>query len=195
MPDYSWARRDDWEAAWQPLVDLVGQDLRPGDVSTAVDRIEPALVRHYLEPLEFDCPLHVDDEAARAHGYPGMIAPYSGLATWVSAGVWAPGDDPVYLTDRRDDQPRFRGRRTARPGPDVNAMFATDVDSEFHRPFVVGDRLALRGRRLLSVEPKQTRVGRGAFLWYEYDVVDEAGDPVATWRICMYEYVAAEGSG
>lgn len=151
MPDYSWAERDDWEAAWQPVIDVIGEDFSGGVVQEAVDDIEKGLVRRYLEPIEFDCPLHYDEEVAKAHGYPGIIAPYSGLATWTSTGVWNPGDEPVYTSAERNAQPRYRGmgRGKPLPGPDTNSGFATDVEYEYFAPFVVGDRLRQSGRKLL----------------------------------------------
>jgi hypothetical protein len=190
-PDYSWADRDDWQDAWQSAIEAIGEHFPERWEDAETDRIEAGAVGRYLEPLEFDCPLHWDASVAKAHGYPDIIAPYSGLATWVSIGVWRPGDDPVYLGNGRDEQPRWRseGRRPPQPGPDVDGIFATDIDIEYRRPFVVGERLSLVGRKLISVVPKQTSVGRGAFLTFESEVRNEQDELIATQRICMYRYV------
>ena len=192
MPDYSWAEREDWNDSWQPLVDAIGTDLKAGeDVQYSVEDIEKGLIRRYLEPLEFDCPLHWDEKVAKEHGYPGIIAPYSGVSTWVTTFyVWKPGDEPVYENGGRNDRPRTRSGMFNRPGPDTNAVFATDVEHEYHRPFVVGDRLGVRGQKLLSAAPKQTRVGRGAFITLESDVVNQDGELIATERSSSYHFVA-----
>lgn len=196
MPDYTWADRDDWQDAWQPLIDAIGVDLDGGAEVIGADEIELSAIRRYLEPLEFDCPLHYDEAVATTHGYRGVIAPYSGLTTWATQAIgWLPGDPPVYVTDGRDDCPPVRSARSERPGPDTNSGFATDVECDFHRPFVVGDRIRLRGRRLLKVVPKQTRVGRGAFFTYEVEVLNQRDELVATQRFTAYHYVARDEQG
>jgi hypothetical protein len=82
---------DEWPAEWQPMIDAVGQDFGGGIVYLAADDVEKALVRRYLEPLEFDCPLHYDEEVARQYGYRGIVAPYSGMSTWIADAKWKPG--------------------------------------------------------------------------------------------------------
>ena len=57
---------DNWKSAWQPLIDWIEQEDQELDVSWGADPIEQGAVRRYLEPLEFDCPLHYDREVARA---------------------------------------------------------------------------------------------------------------------------------
>ncbi|WP_236795513.1 MaoC family dehydratase N-terminal domain-containing protein [Amycolatopsis sp. GM8] len=178
------------------MIDAIGTDLDEGAEVVGADEIELSAIRRYLEPLEFDCPLHYDDAVARAHGYPGVIAPYSGLATWTTQAIsWLPGDPPVYVSDGRNDYPPLRSARLKRPGPDTNAGFATDVECEFHRPFVVGDRLRLEGRRLLSVLPKETSVGRGAFYTVEVTVLNQHDAVVATQTSTSYSYVARARHG
>jgi N-terminal half of MaoC dehydratase len=190
MPDYSWAERADWPAAWQDLIVAIGQEFGETTAVRAADEVERGLVRRYLEPLEFDCPLHYDDETAKAHGYPGVIAPYSGLATWTSPGQWLPGDEPVYVSAERNAQPRPRGVAFRRPGPDCNGGFVTDVEYEYFHPFLVGERYGIRGRKLLDVQPKQTSVGRGAFLTWESDVTNRTDELIARQRSTSYYYVA-----
>jgi hypothetical protein len=193
VADLSWADQENWEAAWQPVIDQIGNEFSGGEVTVAADDIEKGLVRRYLEPLEFDCPLHYDEAVAKAHGYPGIIAPYSGLATWTSAAVWEPGDPPVYTTAERNAPPAFyRGGGLAKglPMPPVNAAFATDVEYEYIRPFVVGDRLSMHGRTLLSCLPKETSVGRGAFINVESEVRNQHGELIAISRLGLYCYVA-----
>lgn len=192
MPDYSWAEREDWEKAWQPVIDAIGEDFSGGAVQEAVDDIEKSAVHRYLEPLEFDCPLHYDEAVAKQYGYPGIIAPYSGLATWTSTGVWNPGDPPVYTSAERNAQPTRPAGPEGRslPGPDTNAGFATDVEYEYFKPFVVGDHLTMRGRKLLSCLPKETSVGRGAFVVYESEVHNQRQELVAVARLGLYFYAA-----
>ncbi|KWX69261.1 MaoC family dehydratase [Mycobacterium sp. NAZ190054] len=188
--DLSWADRDDWQEAWQPLADQIGTDFADGAVIKAADAVEPGAVRRYLEPLEFDCPLHHDAEVARAHGYAGIVAPYSGLATWTSAALWSPGEAPVYTSAERDAQPQKTSVPFHHVGPATNGGFATDVEYEFAAPVLVGDHLEIRGCRLLSVTPKETKVGRGAFTTWEFLVLNQRRELVCTQRRTLYRYVA-----
>ena len=193
MADYSWAYADDWESAWQDLIANVGKDYGNGVVHTAADVVEASAVRRYLEPLEFDCPLHYDRPTAAGQGYKEIVAPYSGLMTWLSRGVWLPGDEPVWTDPARDAQPPSRGLTFPTPGPDTDSIFQTDVEHEFARAVVVGDRLSATGMRLVSCTPKETKVGRGAFNTWEIDVMDSDGLAVATIRATCYFYVAGAG--
>ena len=175
------------------MIARIGEDFGDGVANQAADRLERSLVRLYNEPLEFDCPLFYDDDVARAHGYRGIIAPYSGLAAWTSVGVWNYGDDPVYISAERNFQPHPRTSVLPRNLPIAfNAGFGTEIEYEYHEPFVVGDWLSIRGKVLVSVTPRQTRVGRGAFTVWQSEVTNQAGNHIATSRLGLYLYVVGE---
>lgn len=187
---------DNWESDWDVLVARVGEEIEGGlqaDLS-AVEDVERASIRRFCEPVEFDCPLHYDDEVARAHGYEGVIAPYSSITqTFVDPGVWSPGDPPVYTSADAHAQPVKAGSGdnafASLPGPNVSAGFATDVEIEYFQDVLVGDRLEMRGNRLLSCVPKETSVGRGAFMTFESNCYNQRGEKVATMRRGLYGYV------
>lgn len=193
MTDTSWAWRDGWEAAWQPVIDLIDQDFSEGERVSAADDVEKATIRRYLEPLEFGCPLHYDEAAARANGYRGILAPYSGISqTWTDQGQWHPGQPSNYPTA----DPNANGIRRAAdaagrpvPSPDTTAGFATDIEIEYFEPVCVGDHLTYSGRKLLSVVPRETSVGRGAFMVWQREVHNQRGELVAQLRNGGYQYV------
>ena len=56
------------------------------------------------------------------------------------------------------------------------------------RPVTVGERVGRRGQRLISCTPKQTSMGRGAFLTWESELVTEPGEVVARVRTGTYAY-------
>jgi hypothetical protein len=192
-PDYSYAFADDWQQSWQPMIDAIGRDFSGGETATGIDAIERSLVRHYLEPLEFDCPLHYEEEAAKQAGYRGIVAPFSGIsATWTSAGLWRPGDPSNYpnADPNWDSTPRrLFGGGDPVPAPSTNSGIATDIEIEYFEPPIVGDRLTRRGRRLHSVRVRETKVGRGAFVVWETEVVNQRGELVAKLRNGGYQYV------
>jgi hypothetical protein len=184
---------DDWQAVWQPMIDAIGTDFGADSAITAVDEIEKGAVRKFCEPTEMDCPLFYDEQAAKAHGYAGIVAPYSGISqTWVAQAFWSPGAGSLYKTPSRDETPNLMGARQQGskqpPLPPTSAAFATDIEIEYQQDAYVGDRLTQSGNRLLSVVPKETSVGRGAFMIYESYVRNQRGELIATIRRGLYQY-------
>lgn len=181
---------DTWKQDWQPLVDAVGTEFGDGTVAFGADAVEVGTIRRYLEPLEIDCPLHYDVEVARAHGYPDIIAPYTATMVYSVAAMWQPGDPPLYDSAERNAQPaRSPINNEDMPlGPKTTGFFATDISMEFVRPLVVGERVGRRGRKLVACSPKQTSMGRGAFLTWESELVTADGETVAYVRTGTYAY-------
>jgi len=182
--------RPEWVRAWDDMVALVGTDLTDGTTRWGADVVEPGTIRRYLEPIELGSPIHYDETAAREQGHAGIVAPATSLLTYTLPAMWQPGDDTLFDSDDRDAQPARSPINNAEPGPGprTTGFFATDIEIDFLRPVVVGERLGTRGRRLLSCTPKETRVGRGAFSTVESDLVSDRGDVVARMRTSTYAY-------
>lgn len=180
---------NDWKAAWQPMMDAVGRDFDEQPVTFVADRIEASAVRRWLEPLEFDCALHYDRDAAREHGYDDIVVPTSALPTFAFAPMWRPGGQ-LFTSDERDAQPAATAVTGIVTGlePPTTGYFATTYDVEYLRPALVGDRLARRGAKLLACQPKETRVGRGAFLTWESEIVNERLEVVARLQTTFFRY-------
>jgi hypothetical protein len=187
---------DDWQAAWQPVIDAVGTEFGDDEIEGA-DAVDRSAVRRYLEPLEFDCPLHYDDGVARAHGYPGTIAPLASYITFAVPALWKPGQSPVFASAGRDAQPEgIKGRRFLTGlEPAYEGYFAADFEIEYLLPVVLGDRLSRTRQTLVSCLPRETKVGRGAFMTWAYDIQNQRSNVVARFRTTMYVYSprAAEG--
>src|SRR5919202_1821824 len=150
---------DDWRGAWDDMLAAVGRDFSDGKTSYGVDPVERSALRRYLEPLEFDCPLHFDEDDRNAQ----------------------PARSPI--NDRGE-----------RPGPKTTGFFATDMELDFIRPVVVGECVGRRGNKLISCTPKETSVGRGAFLKWESELVNQDGEVVARMRTGTYAYIPRPAS-
>jgi acyl dehydratase len=59
---------------------------------------------------------------------------------------------------------------------------------EYFRPVTVGDRLHRRGAKLTDCSPKETRVGRGAFLTWESEICNQRDELVARTRMTSLRY-------
>jgi hypothetical protein len=180
---------DNWIMTWQATVDAVGTEFGGPDIDGA-DAIDASAIRRYLEPLEFDCALHYDEQAARDHGYATIVAPCSAILTFTVAPFWRPGET-IFTSAERNARPATQatGGLRAPMEPSTTGHFATDIEIEYFAPALLGDRLTRRGALLLACKPKQTRVGRGAFLTWQTEVVNQRGELVAQTRIGMFRYI------
>ncbi len=180
-----------WIAEWDEAIAAIGRDFSGGQRHVAADDVERGAIRRYCEPLEFDCPLHHDEAAALAAGYRGIVAPVSGISSrWSRGALWGPGMPTRYPSADRDaDMIRTaEARMTRLPVPRMPRTFATNVEIEYGDPVCVGDRLTSSGLRLVSVVPKETRVGRGAFVTTEGAIRNQRGELVATVRHGGFQY-------
>jgi acyl dehydratase len=187
---------NDWKDAWAPVLALVGKDFSSGEAHFGVDRVEAGAIRKYLEPLEFDCALHYDAEVARAHGYPGIIAPYTAISGFAMPAFWAPGKRNFTSPERNAQPEKASVKPVFPPGtPSVSGYFATDMEAEYLRPVHIGERLMRKGSKLVACELKETSIGRGAFIKTESSVYDEAGEVVARYCVGLYLYNPHPESG
>ncbi|MBB6290520.1 MULTISPECIES: MaoC family dehydratase N-terminal domain-containing protein [unclassified Pseudomonas] len=182
-------RADAWEADWQPMITAIGRDFDDLPVVFVADRIERSAVRRWLEPLEFDCALHFDTDVARMHGYKDLLVPNAALSTFALAPMWRPGE-VLFTDDARDAQPS----KTPLSGvmcdlePITTALFVTDLEIDYLLPVTVGDRLLKRGARLIACIPKETKVGRGAFITWQSELFNDHLEVVARSRTTYFRY-------
>jgi N-terminal half of MaoC dehydratase len=180
---------EDWKQAWQPVVAAVGRDFGEGRLMTGADEVSAATIRRYLEPLEFDCALHYDTEVARAHGYADVIAPNTSIQTFSLPPMWQPGEN-IFKRAERNAQPEpssLAGFR-APMEPPTTGYFATDYAVEYLLPVTVGDRLHRRGAKLAECLPRETKMGRGAFLTWESEICNQRNEVVARTRTTWLRY-------
>jgi len=184
---------DQWEDEWQPVIDAVGRDFLDGEIIWGADLVEPGAIRRYLEPLEFDSGLHTDYEVARYHNFPNVTMPYTGVIAWTLPAAWQPGE-LLFDSDARDAQPVNSRINNAEMdiGPNTSGFFGTDIELDFYREIIAGEQIGRRGKTLVSCVPKQTSVGRGAFMTWQSEVITESEEIVGQIRIGTYAYVPHE---
>jgi acyl dehydratase len=173
------------------MVDAVGTEFGDGVLREGPDAVELGAVRRFTEPLEFGCPLHYDRTVAIRHGYRDVVAPVSSIVTFTIPPLWRPGETPVFTSPERDAQPARTGLGPRSTGlePQTSGYFAADMGADYLAPVVVGDRLSRSGNLLLACTPKETSVGRGAFVTWESKVRNQRGEIVARLRTTTYSYL------
>lgn len=176
----------------EELQSFAGQSAGPG--YRAPDPVNQPMIRHWVEAMGDTNPVYVDDEGARAAGFPGVIAPPTMLQAWVMRGLRA---------TQRFEAARARGAATgdavagdpepgdtgASPNDRIMALLdaagftsvvATNCDQHYVRPLVLGDCLEVSSV-IESVSPeKSTGLGAGYFVTTRMDFTDQAGETVAT---------------
>jgi hypothetical protein len=177
MSQPSWGKHGTWEEAESFIGKVIGEH-------EGVDAVELGSIRRWLEPKEFACELHTSKEASQAAGYRDVIAPSTMVFSYGLPAYWSPGDEPAKM----GDEPRQI------PIPvifDVPApctlSFASNIDMEFFEPMIVGDVIT-RTSRLTSIEHKELRVGKGAFMTQEDTYLNQNGDTVAVVHLTIFRF-------
>lgn len=185
-----------WMREWDPIVESIGNDLLTDGSTDPVgaDPVDLSSIRRWCEPLEFECGLHADKGTAIGFGFADVIAPYTAIASFALPPVWEQGRSAVFEDVGRDAQPtRSPVSAIDLPGaPSTSGFFATEVENLYLRPVSVGDRVRRTSRRLVACVPKQTKVGRGAFVTFESTLVDQYDEPVAINRTTYFYYRAVQ---
>ena len=156
-----------------------------GPPTEARDVVNQAMIRHWTDAMGDHNPVYTDDDAARANGFPGVVAPPTMLQAWIMRGYRAPGDtDPLGSGVGVVQQELFGLLDAA----GFTSVVATNCDQEYARPLVLGDRLSVSSV-IESVSPeKHTGLGDGHFVTTRLDFTDQDGATVATMRFRILRF-------
>ena len=178
-----WGKWGTWEETESYLGKVIG-------VAEGADAVEQGTIRRWMESKEFDCPIHLDDAAARAAGYKGVTAPDNMIFTYGLPAYWQSGEP--------HEQPGAEPRQIPIPvifdvPAPCNLSFASNIDIEYFAPMYPGDRIT-RTSRLVSIRRKTLRVGDGAFLRQEDTYTNQDDEVVAIVNLDIFRFVAPDGN-
>jgi len=181
---------------WSETQKWIGQELLI-EPRWGADAVEMGTIRRALEVIELGCPLHYDEKVAKQHGFKTVVAPFHMLQVYATSAIWSPGEGTVWPTDDRNFTVAGTGRsgNVKRPPTHGSAGFVTDLAVEGYRPLVLGDRLKEVSYKLVSLMPRWTRVGEGAFMTWESVFEDQNGEKAGKVIMTTYSYVPAPSSG
>ncbi|MEO3784744.1 bifunctional MaoC family dehydratase N-terminal/OB-fold nucleic acid binding domain-containing protein [Actinocorallia sp. B10E7] len=148
------------------------------------DPVNVPMIRHWVEAMEDANPVYLDDEAAKATGRPGVVAPASMVQAWTMRG-YAATVNPV------DDgsSSGFDELVALLAEGGYTSVVATDSEFEFHRELVPGDHVSV-SETVESISPeKKTGLGTGRFVTTVKTYRDSGGEIVATqrWRTLRFK--------
>jgi len=167
------------------LVARIGLPMNATGPALAPDPVNVPMIRHWIDAFEDRNPIYLDDDAARAAGFDGLVAPPAMLQTWTMArprieGIRERGGSPddIDLTSPL--------ARLATEG--YTATLATNSELEFVRYLRPGDELQMVGALDDVSELKATAVGVGYFVTMvnTYSVGDEVVGR-QRWRIFKFD--------
>lgn len=159
---------------------FVGRELSP--FKPGQDPVNVPMIRHWVEAMEDENPVYLSDDAARATGRDGVVAPASMMQAWTMRGYAATvrpvagvGGAFAELVDLLDE-----GGYTS--------VVATDSEFDFHREVVPGDHVGSE-EVVESISPeKTTALGVGRFITTVKTYRDQHGEIVASqrWRTLRF---------
>lgn len=163
-------------------------DLQPGiDKIKAEGKSEPRrsrdpvnqpMIHHWVDAIGDKNPIYVDQEAAKAAGHPGIVAPPAMIQVWTMGGLGEgrSDDDPLSKMMALFDDAGFVG------------VVATNCEQTYHRYLQPGEELAIHAEITDVVGPKQTALGEGYFInqLITWTTADDELVAEMNWRIMKF---------
>ncbi|WP_119729230.1 bifunctional MaoC family dehydratase N-terminal/OB-fold nucleic acid binding domain-containing protein [Thermomonospora amylolytica] len=168
---------DDYE---ERLRAWAGREVMP--LKAGQDPVNVPMIRHWVEAMGDRNPIYLDEEAARATGRPGVVAPASMIQAWTMRGYAA------HTAPSRDARTGMDELTELLAEAGYTSVVATDSELEFHRELVPGDHVGVR-EVVESISPeKRTALGEGRFVTTVRTYCDQNGEVVATqrWRLLRF---------
>ena len=141
------------------------------------DPVNQPMIHHWTDAIGDKNPIYVDEEAAKAAGHPGIVAPPAMIQVWTMMGLGR---------SRSDDDPLARIMKLFDDAGYVGVV-ATNCDQTYHRYLQPGENVSISAEVTDVVGPKQTALGEGYFVnqkirWHVGD--EEVAD--MDWRIMKF---------
>lgn len=142
--------------------------------------VNQPMIDHWLDAMGDKNPIYVDDDAARAAGHPGAVAPPAMIQVWTMMGLGGvrPDDDPLGKIIDLFDEAGYIG------------VVATNCEQTYHRYLRAGEEVSVTAELTDVVGPKNTALGEGFFITQKITwQVGDVEEPVAEmmWRIMKFK--------
>jgi uncharacterized OB-fold protein/acyl dehydratase len=139
------------------------------------DPVNQPMIHHWVDAIGDKNPIYVDEEAAKAAGHPGIVAPPAMIQVWTMGGLGQgrSDDDPLSKMMELFDDAGYVG------------VVATNCEQTYHRYLQPGEELTIHAEITDVVGPKQTALGEGYFINQLITWTVAGGETVAEmdWRI------------
>ena len=117
------------------------------------DPVNAPMIANWTEAIGDTNPIYYDDDAARAAGWGGVVAPPAMAQVWTMRGLHGrrTDDDPLGAASALFDEAGY------------TSVVATNCDSTYHRYLAPGEEVTLSAELTDVVGPKTTGLGEGWF--------------------------------
>lgn len=121
---------------------------------TGRDPVNQPMIHHWVDAIGDKNPIYVDEEAAKAAGHAGIVAPPAMIQVWTMGGLGQgrADDDPLSKMMNLFDDAGYVG------------VVATNCEQIYHRYLTPGEQLTVHAEITDVVGPKQTALGEGFFI-------------------------------
>jgi uncharacterized OB-fold protein/acyl dehydratase len=145
--------------------------------------VNQPMVEHWLDAMGDKNPIYVDEEAAKAAGHPGVVAPPAMIQVWTMMGLGGnrPDDDPLGKILGLFDDAGYIG------------VVATNCEQTYHRYLRPGEEVSVAAELTDVIGPKQTALGEGFFITQK--ITWQVGDEDVAemmWRIMKFKPAESE---
>lgn len=142
------------------------------------DPVNRPMIHHWVDAIGDKNPIYVDEDAAKAAGHPGIVAPPAMIQVWTMGGLGQgrSDDDPLSKIMALFDDAGYVG------------VVATNCEQTYHRYLQPGEELTIHAEITDVVGPKQTALGEGYFINQLITWTVPGGERVAEmdWRIMKF---------
>uniref|UniRef100_A0A5Q5BQL9 DNA-binding protein n=2 Tax=unclassified Mycobacterium TaxID=2642494 RepID=A0A5Q5BQL9_MYCSS len=146
------------------------------------DPVNQPMIHHWVDAIGDKNPIYVDEEAAKAAGHPGIVAPPAMIQVWTMGGLGQgrSDDDPLSKMMNLFDDAGYVG------------VVATNCEQTYHRYLQPGEEITIHADITEVVGPKQTALGEGYFINQLITWTVDGGETVAemNWRIMKFKPTA-----
>lgn len=173
------------------LEEFIGRPMGVGGPSNAPDPVNIPMIRHWVDAIDDQNPIYLDDAAARQTHFGGVVAPPAMLQSWTM------GRPTVQGLAARGGAPAATAGRTALAELDAagyTATRATNSELEFERYLRPGDQLSSHTLLESISDEKTTALGTGYFVTWVTTYVDQFGEVVGRQRFRVLKFRAKTGA-
>ena len=76
------ASSDESDSVREALLDQIGEPFGEGGSVLAPDAVNVPMIRHWVDALDDQNPIYLNDEVAQQSGFAGIVAPPAMLQVW-----------------------------------------------------------------------------------------------------------------
>jgi acyl dehydratase len=168
------------------LEEFIGKPMSAGGPSSAPDPVNIPMIRHWVDALDDQNPIYLDQELAERSPFGGVVAPPAMLQSWTM------GRPTIQGLAERGGAASAMGRSalTTLDAAGYTATRATNSELEFERYLRPGDELTSSTVLESISDEKTTALGTGYFVTWVSTYVDQHGEVVGRQRFRVLKFRA-----